>query len=106
MRSFKQEGYFGKAEKWKHASEEEEWLEEYEMDENRYSEGRGAHKNLKCAEKARILVGEITTMVENLTMKVKVWEMEKGIPFLYDEAPFLHMLGGYSLLQQERGGEA
>lgn len=29
------------------------------QDENRYSAGRGAHKNLKRAEKARILAGKI-----------------------------------------------
>lgn len=29
------------------------------QDENRYSAGRGAHKNLKRAEKARNLVGKI-----------------------------------------------
>lgn len=29
------------------------------QDENRYSAGRGAHKNLKRAEKARILVSKI-----------------------------------------------
>ncbi|KAI9156112.1 hypothetical protein LWI28_000727 [Acer negundo] len=44
-----------KVEKWHYASEEEKWLDEYEKDENRYSAGRGAHKNLKRAEKARIL---------------------------------------------------
>ncbi|CAI0421043.1 unnamed protein product [Linum tenue] len=48
-----------KVEKWKHAYEEEKWLEDYEKDENRYSAGRGAHKNLKRAEKARILVSKI-----------------------------------------------
>ncbi|KAI8026791.1 65-kDa microtubule-associated protein 5 [Camellia lanceoleosa] len=31
-----------KVEKWKHASEEENWLDEYERDENRYIAGRGA----------------------------------------------------------------
>lgn len=29
------------------------------QDENRYSAGRGAHKNLKRAEKARNLIGKI-----------------------------------------------
>ncbi|CAN1343861.1 65-kDa microtubule-associated protein 5 [Linum perenne] len=48
-----------RVEKWKHASEEEKWLEDYEKDQNRYNAGRGAHKNLKRAEKARILVGKL-----------------------------------------------
>ncbi|TYJ15813.1 hypothetical protein E1A91_A10G208900v1 [Gossypium mustelinum] len=48
-----------KVDKWKHASEEEKWLDDYEKDENRYSAGRGVHKNLKRAEKARILVSKL-----------------------------------------------
>ncbi|KAJ4836319.1 hypothetical protein Tsubulata_004559 [Turnera subulata] len=48
-----------RVEKWKFATEEEKWLDDYEKDENRYSAGRGAHKNLKRAEKARILVGKL-----------------------------------------------
>ncbi|OEL33976.1 65-kDa microtubule-associated protein 2 [Dichanthelium oligosanthes] len=43
-----------KVEKWSSASEEETWLDEYEMDQNRYNAGRGAHINLKRAEKARV----------------------------------------------------
>ncbi|RVW15136.1 65-kDa microtubule-associated protein 5 [Vitis vinifera] len=35
------------------------WLVAHKKDENRYSAGRGAHKNLKRAEKARILVSKI-----------------------------------------------
>ncbi|KAJ0102997.1 hypothetical protein Patl1_05731 [Pistacia atlantica] len=94
-----------KVEKWKHASEEEKWLHEYEKDENRYSAGRGAHKNLKRAEKARILVSKITSLIENLTAKTKAWEMEKGIPFLYDKAPLLHVLDEYTVQRQEREEE-
>ncbi|KAI8026893.1 65-kDa microtubule-associated protein 5 [Camellia lanceoleosa] len=75
-----------KVEKWKHASEEENWLDEYERDENRYIAGRGAHKNLKRAEEARILVTKIPSLVENLTAKIKAWEIEKGIPFLYEKS--------------------
>ncbi|KAJ1382243.1 Microtubule associated protein, partial [Sesbania bispinosa] len=74
-----------RVEKWKFAAEEEKWLDEYERDENRYSAVRGAHKNLKRAEKARILVSKIPSIVENLTAKVKAWEMEKGIPFVYEK---------------------
>ncbi|KAG8656610.1 65-kDa microtubule-associated protein 5 [Manihot esculenta] len=94
-----------KVEKWKYASEEEKWLDEYEKDENRYSAGRGAHKNLKRAEKARILVSKIPSILENLTAKVKAWELEKGIPFLYDKAPLLNTLEEYAVLRQEREEE-
>ncbi|KAI4321996.1 hypothetical protein MLD38_035314 [Melastoma candidum] len=48
-----------KVEKWMSACEEESWLEDYNRDDNRYSAGRGAHLNLKRAEKARILVNKI-----------------------------------------------
>uniref|UniRef100_A0A6M2ETA8 Uncharacterized protein n=1 Tax=Populus davidiana TaxID=266767 RepID=A0A6M2ETA8_9ROSI len=47
-----------KVQKWKFASEEEQWLDEYEKDDNRYGAGRGAHKNLKRAEKALILASK------------------------------------------------
>ncbi|XP_058226076.1 65-kDa microtubule-associated protein 5 [Rhododendron vialii] len=94
-----------KVEKWKVASGEENWLDEYETDENRYNAGRGAHKNLKRAEKARILVSKIPFLVENLTVKVKAWETEKGIPFLYEKAALLTMLEDYAVLQQEKEEE-
>ncbi|KAG2643781.1 hypothetical protein PVAP13_2KG348193 [Panicum virgatum] len=45
--------------KWIAACDEEAWLEEYNQDPKRYSAGRGAHINLKRAEKARILVTKI-----------------------------------------------
>ncbi|KAK3228660.1 hypothetical protein Dsin_000541 [Dipteronia sinensis] len=91
-----------KVEKWHYASEEEKWLDEYEKDENRYSAGRGAHKNLKRAEKARTLVSKIPSMVENLTGKVKCWEMEKGVPFLFDQTPLLRILEEYTIQRLER----
>ncbi|RLM97728.1 65-kDa microtubule-associated protein 5-like [Panicum miliaceum] len=75
-----------KVEKWKSTSEEEIWLDEYERDQNRYNAGRGAHINLKRAEKARVLVSKIPSLLENLTAKIKVWEKEKGIPFMFDKA--------------------
>ncbi|CAN1223868.1 65-kDa microtubule-associated protein 5 [Linum perenne] len=90
-----------KVEKWKHASEEEKWLEDYEKDGNRYSAGRGAHKNLKRAEKARILVSKIPSMVEILISKVKAWESERGIPFEYERAPLLRMLDEYTTMRKE-----
>ncbi|PIA38213.1 hypothetical protein AQUCO_02800110v1 [Aquilegia coerulea] len=45
-----------KVEKWISSCEEESWLEDYNRDDNRYSASRGAHINLKRAEKARILL--------------------------------------------------
>ncbi|KAK6160545.1 hypothetical protein DH2020_003926 [Rehmannia glutinosa] len=42
--------------RWLSACDEEKWLEYYDKDENRYSAGRGAHINLKRAERARIAV--------------------------------------------------
>ncbi|CAN1343858.1 65-kDa microtubule-associated protein 5 [Linum perenne] len=101
-----------RVEKWKHASEEEKWLEDYEKDQNRYNAGRGAHKNLKRAEKARILVGKlpgeqaaICSMVDILTSKVKAWESERGITFQYDKAPLLRTLEEYMAMRQEREDE-
>ncbi|KAH8494121.1 hypothetical protein H0E87_020759 [Populus deltoides] len=54
-----------KVEKWMSACEEESWLEDYNRDENRYNASRGAHLNLKRAEKARILVNKIPGIVES-----------------------------------------
>uniref|UniRef100_A0A0D3C509 65-kDa microtubule-associated protein 5 n=1 Tax=Brassica oleracea var. oleracea TaxID=109376 RepID=A0A0D3C509_BRAOL len=53
-----------KVEKLKHAKEEEKWLDDYEKDENRFSAVRGAHKNLKRAEKARSLISKIPAYVK------------------------------------------
>ncbi|XP_057453532.1 65-kDa microtubule-associated protein 5 [Lotus japonicus] len=94
-----------RVEKWRFAAEEEKWLDEYERDENRYSAVRGAHKNLKRAEKARIVVSKIPSIVENLTTKVKAWELEKGIPFLYEKAPLLQSLEEYHVQRQLREEE-
>lgn len=94
-----------KVEKWTYASAEESWLDDYERDQNRYSAGRGAHKNLKRAEKARILVNKIPSLLENLTSKVKAWEKEKGMTFLYNKVPLLVTLDGYIVLRQQREEE-
>ncbi|KAI4370473.1 hypothetical protein MLD38_018825 [Melastoma candidum] len=94
-----------KVEKWKHAADEEKWLDEYEKDVNRYSAGKGAHKSLNRAEKARILVNKLPSMVEGLTAKVLAWESEKGIPFLYHKAPLLQTLEEYTVFLQERDEE-
>ncbi|KAG8391074.1 hypothetical protein BUALT_Bualt01G0150000 [Buddleja alternifolia] len=94
-----------KVEKWRHASEEEKWLDEYERDENRYSAGRGVHINLKRAEKARILVSKIPSLVESLTAKVKAWELDKGMPFLYNKAPLLRTLEEFTISRLEKEEE-
>ncbi|GJN30823.1 hypothetical protein PR202_gb19160 [Eleusine coracana subsp. coracana] len=73
-----------RVDKWLSACDEETWLEEYNQDNNRYSAGRGAHLNLKRAEKARVLVQKIPTMIDNLIAKTFAWEDERNVPFLYD----------------------
>jgi hypothetical protein len=79
------------------------------QDPKRYSAGRGAHINLKRAEKARILVTKIPSktpfefcrimyrfqllqimiqnfpgMVDNLINRTFAWENARNKPFLYD----------------------
>ncbi|KAE9456468.1 hypothetical protein C3L33_11555, partial [Rhododendron williamsianum] len=60
-----------KVEKWMSACEEESWLEDYNRDENRYNASRGAHLNLKRAEKARVLVNKIPDGRH-------IWDIPKG----------------------------
>ncbi|KAF3790776.1 microtubule-associated protein 1 [Nymphaea thermarum] len=91
--------------KWTFASEEENWLEDYERDQNRYSAGRGAHKNLKRAEKARILISKMPSMLEALKSKVNAWEKEKGEIFLYDKAPLSQTLEEFSAIRLDREEE-
>ncbi|KAE9584130.1 putative microtubule-associated protein, MAP65/Ase1/PRC1 [Lupinus albus] len=73
-----------KVEKWMSACEEESWLEDYNRDENRYNASRGAHLNLKRAEKARILVNKIPALVDTLVAKTRAWEEDHGMSFTYD----------------------
>ncbi|KAM2334195.1 hypothetical protein ACFXTH_011775 [Malus domestica] len=91
-----------KVEKWMLARDEERWLEEYSRDENRYSVSRGAHKNLKRAERARVLVNKIPALVDLLIANTKSWEEERKKTFLYDEVPLLAMLEEYNVLRQEK----
>ncbi|XVF02983.1 hypothetical protein REPUB_Repub04eG0221300 [Reevesia pubescens] len=70
--------------RWLSACEEENWLEDYNQDENRYNAGRGAHINLKHAEKARVTVTKIPAIVDNLINRTLAWEEEKKMLFLYD----------------------
>ncbi|CAN6346854.1 unnamed protein product [Urochloa humidicola] len=94
-----------KVEKWKSTCEEETWLDEYERDQNRYNAGRGAHINLKRAEKARVLVSKIPSLLENLTAKIKVWEKEKGMPFMFDKVRLLDSLADYTSTKQKKEEE-
>ncbi|XP_022726346.1 65-kDa microtubule-associated protein 8-like [Durio zibethinus] len=94
-----------KVEKWMLARYEERWLEEYSMDDNRYSVSRGAHRNLRRAEKARVTVNKIPALVDSLIAKTKSWEEERRKVFLYDEVPLLAMLEEYNLFREEREEE-
>ncbi|KAF9686197.1 hypothetical protein SADUNF_Sadunf03G0133500 [Salix dunnii] len=94
-----------KVERWMLAHDEERWLEEYSMDENRYSVRRGAHKNLRRAERARVIVSKIPVLVALLVAKTKSWEEERNKIFLYDGVPLLAMLEEYNMSRQEREEE-
>ncbi|KAL8147832.1 hypothetical protein AgCh_005232 [Apium graveolens] len=94
-----------KVEKWMSACEEESWLEDYMRDDNRYNASRGAHLNLKRAEKARILVNKIPALVDTLIAKTRAWEEERGSAFSYDGVPLLAMLHEYAILRHDREEE-
>ncbi|KAJ7960834.1 65-kDa microtubule-associated protein 1 [Quillaja saponaria] len=94
-----------KVEKWMSACEEESWLEDYNRDDNRYNASRGAHLNLKRAEKARILVNKIPALVDTLVSKTRLWEEDHDISFTYDGVPLLAMLDEYAMLRHEREEE-
>uniref|UniRef100_A0ACD5Y4N7 Uncharacterized protein n=2 Tax=Avena sativa TaxID=4498 RepID=A0ACD5Y4N7_AVESA len=83
--------------KWIAACDEEAWLEEYNQDSKRYSSGRGAHVNLRRAEKARILVTKIPAMVDNLINRTFAWENARNKPFLYDGGRLVSVLEEYRL---------
>ncbi|KAA8523632.1 hypothetical protein F0562_010055 [Nyssa sinensis] len=87
------------------ACEEESWLEDYNRDENRYNASRGAHLNLKRAEKARILVNKIPALVDTLVAKTRAWEEDHGESFTYDGVPLLAMLDEYAMLRHDREEE-
>ncbi|KAI9080838.1 hypothetical protein K1719_037147 [Acacia pycnantha] len=94
-----------KVEKWILARDEERWLEEYSMDEKRYTVCRGNHKNLRRAERARILVKKIPALVDMLTDMTRSWEEERNKVFLYDQVPLMAMLEEYNAVKQEREEE-
>ncbi|KAG4906159.1 65-kDa microtubule-associated protein 6-like isoform X1 [Glycine soja] len=88
--------------KWFAACEEENWLDEYNQDDNRYCAGRGAHINLKRAERARITISKIPAMVDNLINKTLAWEDEKKTHFLYDGVRLVSILDDYKLARQQK----
>lgn len=94
-----------KVEKWMAACEEESWLEDYNRDDNRYNASRGAHLNLKRAEKARILVNKIPALVDSLVAKTRAWEQDRDTTFTYDGVPLLAMLDEYMMLRHDREEE-
>lgn len=100
--AFSRKEILEKVDKWMSACEEESWLEDYNRDENRYNSSRGAHLNLKRAEKARILVSKIPALVDTLVAKARAWEENRGMSFTYDGVPLLAMLDEYAILRQER----
>ncbi|KAG8074198.1 hypothetical protein GUJ93_ZPchr0006g42005 [Zizania palustris] len=91
-----------KVDRWLSACDEETWLEEYNQDSSRYSAGKGTHINLKRAEKARILVQKIPTMMDNLIAKTFAWEDERNIPFLYDGARLVAILEEQKLRRAQK----
>ncbi|KVH88366.1 hypothetical protein Ccrd_024003 [Cynara cardunculus var. scolymus] len=64
-------------ERWLSACEEENWLEDYNLDQNRYSAGRGAHLSLKRAERARITARLVTILEEYKLSRLQKEEEKK-----------------------------
>jgi protein regulator of cytokinesis 1 len=103
--AFSRKEIMEKVEKWMSACEEESWLEDYSRDDNRYNSSRGAHINLKRAERARVIVNKIPALVDSLIAKARAWEEERTTTFLYDGVPLLAMLDEYTMLRHEREDE-
>ncbi|XP_022776542.1 65-kDa microtubule-associated protein 6-like [Durio zibethinus] len=91
--------------RWLLACEEENWLEDYSQNENRYNAGRGAHINLKRAEKGRITVTKIPGIVDNLINRTLAWEEEKNMLFLYDGVRLVSILEDYKLTRKQKEEE-
>ncbi|XP_057785176.1 65-kDa microtubule-associated protein 6-like [Salvia miltiorrhiza] len=93
--AFSRKEIMERIDRWLAACDEEKWLEDYNLDHNRYSAGRGAHINLKRAERARIMINKIPAMVDNLISKTLAWEEEKQKLFLYDGVRLVSILEDY-----------
>ncbi|EOA23660.1 hypothetical protein CARUB_v10016866mg [Capsella rubella] len=91
--------------RWLSACEEENWLEEYNLDENRYSAGRGGHVNLKRAERARVTINKIPGMVDTLIKRTLVWEKDMQNTFLYDGVRLVNILEDYKLTRKQQEEE-
>ncbi|CAL9182733.1 unnamed protein product [Musa hybrid cultivar] len=91
--------------KWLAACEEENWLEEYSQDQNRYNAGRGGHINLRRAEKARIIISKIPAMVDNLISRTFAWEDDRNKIFLYDGVRLVSILEEHKLTRQHKEEE-
>ncbi|KAJ8646857.1 hypothetical protein MRB53_008605 [Persea americana] len=76
-----------------------------QKDDNRYSAGRGAHINLKRAERARVTVNKISGIVDNLMNKTFAWEEERNMPFLYDGVRLVAILEKYKLTRLQKEEE-
>ncbi|XP_047307615.1 65-kDa microtubule-associated protein 6-like isoform X2 [Impatiens glandulifera] len=94
-----------KIERWLSVCDEENWLEEYNQDDNRYNAVRGAHTNLKRAERARITVTKIPVMVDSLISKTLAWEDEHKKLFHYDGVRLVSILEDYKLARQQKEHE-
>ncbi|KAI3717145.1 hypothetical protein L1987_68548 [Smallanthus sonchifolius] len=86
-----------RVDRWLSACEEENWLEEYNLDQNRFSGGRSAHISLKRAERARITIKKIPSIVDNLICRTVIWEDDKKKFFLYNGVRLVKILEEYKL---------
>ncbi|KAL1803492.1 hypothetical protein ACET3Z_032139 [Daucus carota] len=102
VEALSRKGIIDRIERWLSACEEENWLEDYNLDHSRYSAGRGAHINLKRAERARITVTKIPAMVDNLITKSLTWESERRKQFLYDGSRLVSILNDYKVTRQQK----
>nr|GEW92511.1 65-kDa microtubule-associated protein 3-like [Tanacetum cinerariifolium] len=103
--AFSRKDILEKIDKWSAACEEESWLDEYNMDQNRYNAGKGTHLLLKRAERARILVQKIPAMVEMLREKAEAWEQKRGVEFTYDGVSLLSVLDDYEIQKEKKDQE-
>ncbi|CAD6206427.1 unnamed protein product [Miscanthus lutarioriparius] len=95
-----------KINKWLLACEEEKWLEEYNMEENRFSTGRIARLNLKRAEKARLIITKIPAVVDNLISRnTRMGERKKEAVPVRQGSLGCRLAGAQASQAQAGGGE-